>query len=422
MFSEKGSIAGRKNRITVGYDLGDQSSQISFWQSGAEEPETFSVVTGKEQYSFSTLLCHSPNTDQWAFGREAEKLAQQGQATAAGNLLTLARQGEEVKLGEERYDPVALLTLFLKRSLSLLGLSSLTEQIETLMITVERLDGRTLEVLTQAAAAMRLQTAHVSFQSHVESFYHYMIHQPEELWIHRALACDYENGRLLTYVMECNRGTTPIAAFVDVREYPGQPAEDGAFYKILEENCKDRIVSSAWLLGRGFEEEWYPESLRYLCHGRRVFRGNNLYSKGACYGAREKGEPKDTGKRYVFLGGDKLKANLGLQVLRRGKDSYYALLDAGTNWYEAKAACEFYLESGNSFTLVLTPLSGKESREKEIEIILNDLPVREGRAIRIGLTVSMRSRKDIVVTAEDLGFGEIYPASHRIWQEEFSTE
>ena len=102
-------------------------------------------------------------------------------------------------------------------------------------------------------------------------------------------------------------------------------------------------------------------------------------------------------------------------LFRSGEDSYYALLNAGVEWYEANKQFEFYLESGNSFSIIITPLTGKES--KEVENILNDLPVRSERATRIRMTLSLESESDVSITLEDLGFGEIYPATHMIWHE-----
>ena len=63
------------------------------------------------------------------------------------------------------------------------------------------------------------------------------------------------------------------------------------------------------------------------------------------------------------------------------------------------------------------PLTGRES--KEVEIILHDLPKREERATRIRMELAMESEDGVSVTLEDLGFGEIYPATHRIWHERF---
>ena len=353
--------------------------------------------------------------NQWFFGREARREAESGNGILVEHLLTLALTEETVAVGTETFSPVALLALFMKRSLSLLGMDGAVEETEALAVTVESLDQRTAQVLAEAVSIMQLQTEHVFFQSYGECFYQYMLHQPRELWLGQSLVCEYEGGRLKTYRMECNRRTTPVVVLVEERVYPDPEKSDKALFSVLEESCKSRVVSSAYLVGTGFEGDWYQDSLRYLCRGRRVFRGNNLYSKGACYGAGERLQPGEIGKQYVFLGRDTLKANLGMNVLRGGEDSYYALLNAGVEWYEANKQCEFYLESGNSFSIIITPLTGKES--KEVEIILNDLPVRSERATRIRMTLSLESESDVSITLEDLGFGEIYPATHMIWHE-----
>jgi len=415
MFLEKGIFTGRKNKIAVGFDLGDRTSQISFCRLDGGEPETLSMVAGEEQYNFPTLLCRRKDGGQWACGREAQRLTQAGETEKVEHLLTLARERQKVEAGSDSFEAVALLALFLKRSL---GLLAMPQQVEALMITVDSPDRELMEVLTEAAVVMQIPDTRIFFQSHQESFYQYMLHQPEELWRDRALSCEFEDGRLKAYCLENNQRTTPAVAFVEEKEYSGVKQEDGRLLEILQENCGDRLISSAYLLGRGFEGDWYQNSLRYLCKGRRVFRGNNLYSKGACYGALEKLSRAGAESGHVFLGRDKLKANLGLQALRQGQDSYFALLDAGENWYEVKKECEFYLESGNSFLVRVDLVTENESRE--IEIILDGLPERGERATRLRLWVSMSSDRDVSLSVEDLGLGEIYPGSHRVWEQKFT--
>jgi len=417
MFLEKGNFTGKRNKFIVGFDLGDEVSQISFWGPEDKEPVTASLVTGEEQYNIPTVLCRRIQGNQWTYGKEARRLAETGEGILVDRLLGRAKTGGEVEVGEETFDAAALLALFIRRSLSVLGLASLTDQIEALTVTVEELDRPTVLALTQALAAIQLQTKHIYFQNHTESFYYYTLHQPEELWTGRVLVCDDDGSRLRTYRLECNRRTTPIVAFTEDNEYPQAEHDDESFLRILEDSCEGQAVTCAYLIGRGFEEEWYPDSLKYLCRGRRVFRGNNLYSKGACYGAAERLSPGRIEGRYVFLGREKLKANLGMRVLRQGEESYFALLDGGTNWFDADGKWEFYLENGNSFSMIMTPLTGKESRE--VEIILNELPERGERSTRIGMSLSMESEKDVLLTLEDLGFGEIYPASHKVWKERF---
>ena len=56
--------------------------------------------------------------------------------------------------------------------------------------------------------------------------------------------------------------------------------------------------SAVYLVGREFEGEWMDKSFRFLCRKRRSFRGDNLYTMGACYAAMEENGatacPKDT--------------------------------------------------------------------------------------------------------------------------------
>lgn len=228
-----------------------------------------------------------------------------------------------------------------------------------------------------------------------------------------------------------------MAAFVEEASFPhvrrpedaGSGEEDGRRRERLEkldryfadavgQLVKDRTVSTVYLIGEGFQGEWYQESLKLLCQGRRVFLGNNLYSKGACYAAKERLSGSRLSADYAFLGRDMIRANVGMHVLRRGQDAYLALLDAGTNWYEAKKECEFLLEEENSFSLRITPLNGKEVRE--VLVSLNGLAKRPPRMTRIRMRVDMTDVSTVRINMEDLGFGEFYPATHQFWEETFS--
>ena len=104
--------------------------------------------------------------------------------------------------------------------------------------------------------------------------------------------------------------------------------------KAVKEFCEGNYVSSIYLLGSAFEEQWYKESLKYMCQNRRVFLGNNLFSQGAAYGAKEKMLVSEAMSDFVFLGKDKVKSNVGVIACKEGKDTYVPLLEAGMNWYE----------------------------------------------------------------------------------------
>lgn len=437
MFPEKkeGTVKKNSGSVYIGYDLSDAYAQISYCTTGEQEPETLSVVAGAEQYNIPMVLCKRKDVNQWFYGKEALKFAQEESGILVENLLALAREGEMVNVGGEDFDPVALLTLFVRRSLSLLTIVAPPELIGGMMFTAAKLDKCLIEVLTKVAANLHLRTDKIFYQSHMESFYCYTLYQPEELWANEVLLFNYDYRGMTVYSLGCNKKTTPMVIFVETEEYEGMeldvnlPVEeldeftkkhlDETFYEIVKEKCNGKAVSCVYLIGEGYKESWAVESLRYLCRGRRVFQGNNLYSKGACYGIRKRINPEENKNEYVFLGADKLKSNVGMKVLRRGADSYYALMDAGVNWYEAERELDVILESGDAIAFILTPLNGREPRE--INMILEDIPKRPDWTTRLRIRVDMISENQMSIKVNDCGFGEFFPSSGGEWIKVFEV-
>ena len=419
----------KNDKLIVGYDLGNRFSQISYAVSADGEVETLSQVAGTQVYNVPTVLCKRTGVNQWFYGKEALRNAAEGEGILVENLVELALDGEPVLIEEDSYDPVSLLTLFFKRSLGMLSQAGTSEKLGALMITCEQLDHRMIDLLNQMLEGLRLKTDRIFFQSHMESFYYYMIRQPEELRTARSMLYDYCGDRILIYDLDYNRRTTPIVAFIEesVADFPvwyteGGDAEmlseaykqalDRAFLRLAELSFGNRAVSSVFLIGDGFSEQWMKESLRFLCRGRRVFQGNNLFSKGACNGMQERIQVSAPGREHIFLGNDKLKANVGMDVMRQGEASYLALLDAGVNWYEADQVTEFYLQEGNQISLKITPLIGKGTRTAVIA--LKDLP---GGISRIRARLYLEAENSLAVEIEDLGLGELREPSGKIWHE-----
>lgn len=432
-FDKKAEEKIHKGSVFAGYDLSDDFSQISYCIYGEDTVESVATVIGTKQYNIPTVLCKLNKTNQWLYGKEAVKSSQEEQGILVTNLVELARKGEMITIEEEEFDPIALLTLFIKKSLILMNFIVPVEHIAAIMFTVDDLDDRMVEVLAKAAVNLNLQTSHIYFQSHTESFYYFVLHQPEELWNYQVLACEHNGMRLKTYRMERNKKTTPIVVLIEEQIYttlvlPGEEEEeeikadsyalaDEKFLDILQRTCAERIVSSAYLLGDGFRDGWAKNSLQFLCRNRRVFQGNNLFCKGACYGLLEKIEPGEIGQKHIFLGPDKLKANIGMNVLRCGKESYYALLDAGENWYEVHKECEILLKGEeNSLSFLITPLTGRRAQTERI--VLEDAPVREGAFSRYSVAIRMASAQCAEVEIADLGFGEFFPSSKKVWKKQ----
>ena len=134
-------------------------------------------------------------------------------------------------------------------------------------------------------------------------------------------------------------------------------------------------------------------------------------------GILEKLQGSEVAGAYVFLGNDKLKANIGMMVKNHDTDNYYALLDAGTNWYEAGYHLEFYMKKENDVELLVTHLPSQASRL--LHMRLDELSLEEGTVTKVSMKLYMVSENTLCVEVRDLGFGEIRRASDKAWREEF---
>ena len=415
-----------KEHIVIGLDLTDEFSQVAFWETSKAEPENVSMVMGSQQMCIPTVLGKYYGENSWTFGKDALGMEEKNEGFAVSSLVTLAREGTPVEVETRDYDPVDLLALYMKKCLGLLALKAPLEKVSKIMITVEDPDALMIEILTKAISILRIKPEKVCFQSHSESAYYYMLHQAAELWNHQVLICHLREDGLMLRIMQKNVHTSPIVVLMEEKMIPDFKAEDmgkasptrkkrkdEAFYKILTDIMEGKMFSSVYLLGDGFDGEWCDESLKYMCRNRRVFGGNNLFSKGACFGMAERIRPGEQSGKYVYLGEEKLKANIGMKVLRRGEESYFAVLDAGINWYEAKTEFEIILGSGNRVDFLITSLTGGHVTDKPM--VLEGLPERPENTTRLKVQVEMSAVNKATITVEDLGFGELFPTSGKGW-------
>lgn len=402
--------------VVMGYDLNDDISQVSFCGADGEAPSTLPAAAGTEKYVIPTVLAKKKGANQWLFGDEALLLAESGEGELVDSLLTRAKEGRTVIVDNQEFSPLGLLELFLKRTLALVNLIVPWQLADFIVITVEELSESTVEVLSKVIHELPAADEKIRFQSHAESFYSYMIHQPGELWKNQVLILDDRAECLKTYRFDVNRKTRPMVVKIGEKRYPPiTDRNDKKFLETAKDLLENQAVTSVYLIGDGFDGEWARETLRFLCAGRRVFQGRNLYTKGACYSALDSVMPGELQGNYIFLGDDKLKCNIGMNLIKDGRESYFPLADAGVNWYDVHGEFEFMMGKERELRLCLTPLAGKDLRWAVIR--LSEFPERPERAGRIRMQISMESECSFLLTVHDLGFGEIFPSSGKVIHE-----
>lgn len=425
----------KKNGVVVGFDLGNDYSQISYCRADQSMPDTMSLVMGEEQYNIPTVLCKMQGNDEnsaWCAGNEALKSASKEQGILVENLVLLAKNNVLLKVYEEELTADTLLMIFIKKTLAILTMYVRLEDIEAIAFTLHDMDATLMETIRSAVQRLDMKHVKLYFLSHEDCFFQYIIHQPNEMWVHDVLLYDYRADGMKSYLLQMNRKTNPVACFIESEIFSQMKPDnmtqttlhmegaqlsqlDSALLEIARSQCELHNITSVFLLGDSFSKEWCKESLRYLCRERRVFQGNNLFSKGACYGAREKVYASTLSTSYVYLSDDKLRANIGMTCDRGREEIYFPILDAGTNWYDAKREFDVMLVKNNTITLNIAPVDGGKARLAKIS--LEGLKVRGNKTNRVGLRFFMEDAQSVQIEITDKGFGEFFPSTGRMWRE-----
>jgi len=444
MLFGKDSFRKKNNgKYIVGYELGRQHVQMSYLKIGEKEPQTVSLVNGQEEYNIPFVLYKKDDTNLWYIGKDAILHQEENGGILLENLLQEAYEGNMTEVDLETYDACALLALFVKRSFAYLSMTAHLEQVAAIMFTVDNLDQKMVDTLRKMVEFLQLPNVLIQFMGMEESFFYYNLHTDPVLWNNPVYLYELEMGELKSYCLSVNRQTKPVVTLIEKKQYAQFPFLDlgenegegtDSFYEghlprtreeaglwdecFLEDIMADmegKVVSTVYLIGEGFTEEWYQKSVRFLCSKRRVFLGNNLYSKGACYALWDKMEPSELSASYVYLGTDKLKANVGMELLRQGAPSYLAVLDGGCSWYDCKKEWDVILENENILTFKIVPLDGKNIRQTQI--VLHGIQKNKNPLCRIHIEAYMETPNEMKLKIREKGFGEFYPSCGQYWEE-----
>lgn len=412
--------------VVIGYDINEYYAQISYAVEGAE-PETMQFPTRREDGNIEMALCKRTGVNQWFCGKEAVKKGVAGDGTLVEHLWKLLGEQKTVVIEKQEYSVVRLCNLFLGRTLgwAIQRLEEMFEEpveIRAMVLTAEPWEDCHRDVAKELTEGLLVPQERIFMQGHEDSLFSFLVCQPQRLLGYETAVFDLTGEQLVTYRVEMNHKTRPIVTtmqkeyvpgMIKKKHYPSITEHDRRLAELdsqmklyFEEFSRGRIVTALYLIGEGFRGEWYPESLKLFCRNRKVFAGNNLYGKGACLSAAERVWQSGESGSYLFLGKDMLRYNVGISMWKNEQEEYIPLLDAGTNWYDAKAEITFLMEDAEAIELLVTPIDGSGKYTEVLE--LPELPRRPWRSYRMSLTAEMQSDRGMFVCVRDEGFGELY--------------
>ena len=297
-------------------------------------------------------------------------------------------------------------------------------KIHRIYVTIDKFEITYLDILKSVFIRLGYDEKTVSFISHEECYAYYAFSQQKQLCTGGVLLMDYGPEKLkCTVLSKLNgKGTDIIAE--ESHEYVDEALQlvitgeekldtvDNLLTNAAKESIAGKVISSVYLTGKGFDTVEMPKGLmQLLCTRRKVFAGQNLYVKGACFAAFEEDFSthfKDT----VLACENRVTSGLEIGIQEHGINKILRLTKAGINWYEASRTFEFIAEDCNEITIDVLPIANMDKYKTVIE--LTDFPYREGKMTRLQMKIVFKSDNRCTIIIKDKGFGDFARSSGKV--------
>lgn len=252
--------------------------------------------------------------------------------------------------------------------------------------------------------------------SRFRGFVEYFFRQEKAIYDRNALLLDYGAGRLSCIFVEQIRRARQkayraIYSSIDTKEHEiveDDPELDIRFCRMVKQFLIKHPTHIVYLTGKGFDGNWMKRTLNYLCAGRRVFFGQNLYANGSCLLGISPLPFIEEGM-VVMQGPMMVRHTIGVISRDAGKPRYVPIASIGKEWYNTVGDLDIILDKSRKVDFFY-----HNAMENEMECVsceIRDLPDRPPKTTRIHIHVDFSSESSGVIMLTDMGFGDMFPAT-----------
>lgn len=410
----------------IGMDLCSDFTQLSYYNDIKREPESVSQLNNKETYLMPNILFYSTDTEHWYVGGEASEARFNENGTVVDGIFENISNEEKLTVAGKEYSYQELFMMMVKLHIDSFLYRYEAAEVRKLVISVENYDPLMFSLLSNLYIDMGIPKESIEITSHLDSGLFYIFNQPSELWNNSVALYDYSADGLNYYRIDISKNKEPKIINVIHEDYTQQISlskfgndtyqMDLDFSKIAEHEGKKAYISAVFLTGVGFSNKWMKKSTNVLCQGRRVFVGQNIYTKGACYRAVG-GEYKFFYDEFFVETKENVLSDIGI-TLDDEKDTFIPIITGGKQWYNTHGELSVILDDTDTITLVYR--NHKTGDEKRETVRIHGLPKRPNKTTKVSLEVEFDSPHEGAVIVRDLGFGKMFPTTNKIYRKEFS--
>lgn len=409
----------------IGMDLCSDFTQLSYYNDIKREPESVSQLNNKETYLMPNILFYSTDTEHWYVGGEASEARFNENGTVVDSIFENIGSDEKIVIEEREYTYQELFMMMVKLHIDSFLYRYEAAEIKKLVISVDDFNLQIFQLLSRLYKDMGIPKDAIEITSHLDSGLFYIFNQPTELWNNSVALYDYSADGLNYYRIDIQKNKDPKTITVVHEDYTEQMSlskygndtyqMDIDFARIGEYESKKAYISAVFLTGVGFSNKWMKKSTNVLCQGRRVFVGQNIYTKGACYRAVG-GEYMSFYEDYFVETKENVLSDIGI-ALGDEKDTFVPIVTGGKQWYNTHGEISVILDDTDVITIVYK--NHKTGEEKRETVRIHGLPKRPNKTTKLSVEVEFDSPHEGAVIIRDLGFGKLFPTTNKIYRKEF---
>ena len=385
-------IRMEKQSLYIGIDFDESGIRIGYYRPGMKDIETIGPILPEAcGQDVAALFCEKTNAGQ-----------------------------HSPSLSWEENDAKQSAGTLLKKLLALIPDYSAQQEIASLSIRLSNLSMEGISRVKRDAASLSFPMERLHFLDDRDAFCRFAMQQKRELTLHDMVLFFCRQNELSCITLTKTTKSVPQELKVEKKKLgtldPDEVTRDRQFAEFAQKELNGRLVSTVYLSGDGMEGNWLSISLSVLCKGRNVFRGSDIYARGACQDAimrTHKEKPS-----YIFFHEYKLKKNLLLKVRNQNQFVFAELAEAGINCYEAQRSIEVLLSDDSSVDLWVRDPRTNQARVETLE--LTGLTKRGDRRTRLEIALLPLTTSKCMVRITDLG-DVMEPASGgQIWEYEIN--
>ncbi len=325
---------------------------------------------------------------------------------------------EPLEFGGEKKTAEELFSMYLQSVFSSIRKRYGGAAIAKIGITGERMTSEHICQMQRVLARLGYEKEKIFFSTHADAFLWYELCESNGVK-HSSMTMDFDSKGMLSYVLTPAEENTPC--YVTTTDYsellPG--GLSGLLDATEQKNCFKSVTETAlarkqpatlYVTGAFIEEPEITGVLQKLSTGqRRIFAGRGLYCLGACWQAVKEKLPKETiADRQIFY-------HVYLDAYKDAQEGPVRLLKAGTDLDEAQTQVQVILDDTMELKFRMEDVRGKEP--VTVTFQPENFLKRENRTIRFLIELQFLDYETLIIKVRDIGFGEIYPATYRVWEQ-----